>query len=151
MAPPGRETMKYSRLLTMAFVFLLALSVALPAAAGGRPLSADLAGSNEVSGGDLDGSGTMHLTLNQGQGEVCFDLDIANIASPTRAHIHTGVAGVNGGIVVAFFDFVDIEFDGCVSADKHLIKDIRQNPQNYYINVHNAEHPGGAIRGQLGK
>jgi hypothetical protein len=25
-----------------------------------------------------------------------------------------------------------------------------RNPEDYYINVHNAEFPGGALRGQLG-
>jgi hypothetical protein len=30
-------------------------------------------------------------------------------------------------------------------------KDIVQTPENYYVNVHNAEYPGGAVRGQLSK
>ena len=139
--------------LTAAFLMI----AAIPAAAGGRPLTAELNGPNEVTPGDPDGTGTMHLTLNQGQGEICWDLDVADIQAPTRAHIHTGAAGVNGGVVVFFFDLVipdpiPVAFDGCVDGvDKDLIKDIRQNPENYYINVHNAEYPAGAIRGQLSK
>jgi hypothetical protein len=126
--------------------------VAAPAAAGGRPLSASLTGAAEVSPGDPDGSGTMDLTLNQGQQEICFDLTVANIAVPTRAHIHRGEEGVNGPIVVAFFDFVSPPpSDGCVTADAELIKEIRQSPSEFYVNVHNAEFPGGAIRGQLSK
>ncbi len=142
----------------VAFVAALMLIAAIPAAAGGRPLVAELSGANEVpTPGDADGSGTMQLTLNQGQGEICFDLDVSNIDSPTRAHIHAAPAGVNGGVVVFFFDMViadpiPVTFDGCVHGiDKDLIKDIRQNPQDYYINVHNAAFPGGAIRGQLSK
>jgi len=141
----------------IALVAALMLVAAIPAAAGGRPLTAYLNGANEVSPGDPDGSGMMHLTLNQGQGEICWDLDVSDIEAPTRAHIHAAPAGVNGGVVVFFFDLVNpdpipVAFDGCVDGvDADLIKDIRQNPENYYINVHNDEYPAGAIRGQLSK
>jgi hypothetical protein len=33
--------------------------------------------------------------------------------------------------------------------DKNLLKDILRNPLNYYVNVHNAPFPSGAVRGQL--
>jgi len=149
--------MKNRMTILTALVAVLMLVAAIPAAAGGRPLVADLNGANEVGPGDPDGAGTMELTLNQGQGEICFDLDVSNIESPTRAHIHTGEAGVNGGVVVFFFDLVipdpiPVAFDGCVDGiEEDLIKDIRQNPSAYYINVHNDAYPGGAIRGQLSK
>ena len=149
--------MKSRTTTLLALTAALVMIAAVPAAAGGRPLSADLNGPNEVTPGDPDGTGTMHLTLNQGQGEICWDLDVADIASPTRAHIHSAPAGANGPIEVFFFDLVipdpiPVAFDGCVEGvDADLIKDIRQNPQNYYINVHNAEYPAGAIRGQLSK
>ena len=38
----------------------------------------------------------------------------------------------------------------CVSGvDPALIREIRAHPGRYYVNVHNAEYPGGAVRGQL--
>ncbi len=149
--------MKSRSTTLLAMIAALVMIAAVPAAAGGRPLSADLNGANEVTPGDPDGTGTMHLTLNQGQGEICWDLDVQGIASPTRAHIHAAPAGANGPIEVFFFDLVisdpiPVAFDGCIDGvDADLIKDLRQNPQNYYINVHNAEYPAGAIRGQLSK
>jgi hypothetical protein len=154
--------LKRNILILMALVVAVALSQLAwhsPVTAGGRPLSAILAGANEVGGGDPDGSGLGHITLNQGQEEVCYEITVAGIDTPTRAHIHSGVAGVNGPIVVAFFDFVSPPpLQGCVSGDsiraddkKALIKAIRQNPENYYLNVHNATNPGGAVRGQLEK
>ena len=33
--------------------------------------------------------------------------------------------------------------------DKNLLKAIIRNPENYYVNVHNAPFPNGAVRGQL--
>lgn len=33
--------------------------------------------------------------------------------------------------------------------DKNLLKDILRNPESYYVNVHNAAFPNGAVRGQL--
>jgi len=40
---------------------------------------------------------------------------------------------------------------GCAKASADVIKDIEANPANYYVNVHNAEFGGGAVRGQLSK
>ena len=154
--------MKKISVALIALVIAVSLGLFLfnsPVDAGGRPLSAELLGSNEVNGGDSDGSGTAHITLNQGQGEVCFEITVEDIDTPTRAHIHRGVAGANGSVVVFFFDTVIPDpipvpdnLTGCVdNVDSDLIKDIRQNPSNYYVNVHNAAFPGGAVRGQLEK
>jgi hypothetical protein len=132
----------------------LALAAASPVSAnGGRPLDATLLGSNEVppaSTGDPDGSGFAHVSLNQGQGQVCFHIDVQNIGTVTLAHIHRGAAGANGPVVVDFNPALN-GLSGCVTADVELIKTIRQNPEGYYVNIHTSEFPGGAIRGQLGK
>src|SRR6266705_593737 len=40
---------------------------------------------------------------------------------------------------------------GCKRVDQMVLKDILQNPEQYYINVHTTAHPGGAGRGQLTK
>ncbi len=54
---------------------LAGLSVAATATAGGRPLSTDLSGANEVPGpGDPDGTGTAELTVNLGRNEICYEL-----------------------------------------------------------------------------
>lgn len=123
-----------------------------PALAGGFSLSAGLAASNEVGQmGDVGATGSVAVTLNQGQGEICFDLELSGLTTPpTRAHIHRGPAGVNGPIVADFFETGEpVVTDGCVPADKALVKEIRKNPGDFYVNVHNSTAPAGAVRGQL--
>jgi hypothetical protein len=120
---------------------------------GGRRFSTDLSGAAEVPGpGDPDGSGTANLRFNAGQGEVCFELTVSNIALPaTGAHIHVGTATEAGDVVVPLEPAPDASgsSSGCVSADRALIETILQNPEGYYVNVHNAEFSDGAVRGQL--
>lgn len=140
--------MKRLGVLALILVFGL-VGAGIASAHGGRPLSATLSGANEVPSADPDGTGFAEVTLNQGQGEVCWNITVNNIDLPVAAdHIHRGAAGVNGPVVVSFSG----QLSGCTTGvDEELIKDIRQNPENYYVNVHNAPFPGGAIRGQLSK
>jgi len=39
--------------------------------------------------------------------------------------------------------------EDCASADPTILAQIVANPGNYYVNVHNARFPGGALRCQL--
>jgi CHRD domain len=136
-------------------VALLALGA--PAFGEGRPFATTLTGAAEVPGpGDADASGTAFIALNQGQGEVCFDLSWAGIdGTVTAAHIHVGAATVAGPVVVGLFAGSLAGTDsasGCISGvSQALIKAIRQDPGNYYVNVHSGVFPAGAIRGQLAK
>ena len=112
----------------------------------------NLSGGSEVPGpGDPDGKGTVNLTFNLEKGEVCYDITVSDIQAPTAAHIHVGAVGKAGGPKVTFAKGTDGSWRGCASADKALLNEIVKKPADYYVNVHNAEYPGGALRGQLGK
>jgi hypothetical protein len=139
-------------LLALAAVAALTLALAGPASAAGRPFTTPLTGAAEPNGGDPVGSGTGSVTVNVGTGEVCWVLEAADIALPALAsHIHIAPAGINGPIVVTLSppDASGMS-SGCTTADKALLKSIVKSPESYYINVHTSEHPGGAVRGQLG-
>jgi hypothetical protein len=118
-------------------------------------LRARLNGANEVPGpGDPDGFGQAFLRLSSDQ--VCFALEWSDIGQPTRGHIHFAPVGVAGPIVVPFFEALPGSLPdamasarGCVAADPALIAKIRDNPGDYYVNLHDATFPAGAIRGQL--
>ena len=132
---------------------------------GRVPLRAHLAGANEVPAADDDGSGIATVFIAVEQGEVCFNVGFNKITTGNRAHIHAAPAGVNGSIVVAFFDLQtaasqrdprldELEktesLDDCVTGlSSTLLADIVANPENYYVNVHNSRFPGGAVRAQL--
>ena len=102
--------------------------------------------------GDPDGTGAAEITVNFGQREVCYELTVTNIAPATAAHIHFAPAGVAGPVVVNFDPPTSGSSSGCVeNINTRVAKNILQNPEQYYVNVHNAEWPSGAVRGQLSK
>jgi hypothetical protein len=117
----------------------------------GRPFYAELSGAQETGAGDPDGSGWVELTLNQGQGTITYTLSVQNIDPAAAAHIHVGAAGVAGPVVVHLEAPTNGMSSGVEEVDPELIKAIRQNPENYYVNVHNSIYPAGAVRGQLSK
>jgi len=68
------------------------------------------------------------------------------------AHIHKAGPDASGPVAIPLNKpDASGKVSGCATADEAVVKDILQNPANYYVNVHNAEFGGGAIRGQLSK
>jgi hypothetical protein len=122
-------------------------------------LVAALNGQNEVDesatpgAGDPNGSGTATVELTLEPPEVCVTLAVADIALPAAAaHIHQGAAGVNGPVVVPLpTPGEDGSAEGCVTegVTTELVEAIAADPAGYYVNVHNATFPAGAVRGQL--
>ena len=145
--------MKRLVLIVLVAAIGAAFALAAQAAGGGRPFDTALTGAAEVPGpGDPDGSGEVVLTLNPGLGQVCFQLTVSDIAPATAAHIHEAPVGVAGPVVVGLTPPpTGGSSSGCVSADREEIKEIIQHPEEYYVNVHNADFPSGAVRGQLSK
>jgi len=102
-------------------------------------------------GTNTHGSGTARLLLNPDQQTVCSVIRVTGITLPaTAAHIHRGAAGINGPIVVPLPAPNGAGVStGCTHASRTLIAAIMQHPASYYVNIHNAPYPEGAVRGQL--
>ena len=134
---------------------LTTVAIADPVAEGGRKYTTTMTGANEVPGpGDPDGTGTARVIVNYGQKRVCFELTAAHIVTPTAAHIHFAPVGVAGGVVVPLTAPTGPDpytSSGCVDVSAAVAKGILKNGAGYYVNVHNADFPAGAIRGQLAK
>ena len=96
--------------------------------------------------------GTAVIRLRRDAGLVCFRLHVENVTLPTiAAHIHRGNASTDGPVVIPLTaPGSDGNSDGCTAAQTSLIDEIIANPAGFYVNVHTKEHPGGAIRAQLG-
>jgi hypothetical protein len=129
---------------------------------------AALTGANEVPPVTTTATGTFTATLDEAAGTLAWTLTVPSITNATAAHIHTGAAGVNGGIVVNLFaapasgptsviPASSINVTGTArSADvigtlagnfAGLVTAIKGGTA--YVNVHTTQNPGGEIRGQI--
>jgi len=147
--------MKIIATLTLAAAALSAIAASYgPAAAqaAGRSLTIALTGAAEGPGlGDPDGSGTAELRIDPEGGQFCYVLTVSGIAPARLAHIHKSPVGEAGGpIVVTLQPPTEGRSEGCTAIAPALARALLDSGADYYVNVHNPEHPGGAVRGQLG-
>lgn len=100
------------------------------------------------------GTGTGTITIDRNARSLCYTITTQNVALPLMAaHIHVAPVGEAGPVVIPLFsqpvNAANVGPTCLTDLDKNLLKDILRNPQNYYVNVHNAPFPNGAVRGQL--
>lgn len=107
-----------------------------------------LTGDTEVPGPGSDG--TAEATLTYDGDQLCLSGTTTGVGAIVAAHVHAGAAGESGPPVVPF----DIETDGdgpfeactTVGAEGGVVL---TDPASYYVNLHTAEFPDGAVRAQL--
>lgn len=131
---------------------LASLALVGGAMAAVTTLTATLAGVTEGDNpGDPDGAGTASITVDPATGEVCWDLTATGTTPITQSHIHTGAAGVSGGVLVPLdVDGFTGSSEGCVADQPAAaLNSILANPAGFYVNLHTSDFPAGAVRGQL--
>ncbi|MEV0529349.1 CHRD domain-containing protein [Streptomyces sp. NPDC050439] len=127
---------------------------------GGAVFAASLNGANEVpvqggpAVGDKDGRA---LEFVQVKGDrVSVSVKWRGTGKPTALHIHQGAKGTNGGVKIDFTGLLGKSkghrVTGTVKVhDAALLQQLKADPNSFYANLHTAEFPGGAVRGQLHK
>lgn len=127
---------------------------------GGSVFAASMNGANEVptqggpAVGDKDGRALQFVEVKGDK--VSVTVKWRGTGKPTALHIHQGVKGTNGGVKVDFTKLLGKSKGNRVTGtvkvdDAALLAQLKANPNSFYANLHTAEFPGGAVRGQLHK
>jgi hypothetical protein len=85
---------------------------------------------------------------------VDYSMAWVNTGPPTLGHLHEGVFGKNGDVKVPLFASPVPQGIFAISGtarnqDAAVVQRLRSYPSGFYANLHTAEFPGGAVRGQL--
>lgn len=129
-------------------------------------LAADVSGAmdgmQEVDGdgvvsGDLAaaGVGGAFAASDVNPDVVCGYVQTFGLDGFVAAHVHDGDVGSNGPVVVPISDgaaadqVVTADFGCATSLDEAEASSVIAAPEGFYLNVHTADLPAGAVRGQL--
>jgi CHRD domain len=139
-----------------AAAIVLGVATQVVAQGGGdnKAIFAVMTGAKEVrageSAGDSDGRGSFSATLDGRT--LCYGIQVKNIANPVAAHIHTGGPEDRGAVVVPLKQPGKGDPGAsaqCVRVSRSQAGALNANPGSFYVNVHTAALPNGAVRGQL--
>ncbi len=114
--------------------------------------TANLSGSQQVPVNASTATGFASVLLNNAEDEITVNVSYSGVASTLVAgHIHNGAAGTNGPVIFGFTG-LPVGTSGIIPEQIFSINPLQvQSLQNglFYVNLHNANFPGGEIRGQL--
>lgn len=131
--------------------------------------SAALAGSNEVPAVTTSASGSATFEA-VGDTAISFSVSVTGLTGTTQGHIHTGAAGVNGGVLVWLLPANGTAaqapaptLTGVISTGTIARSWIRgttpitldslkalMRSRLVYVNIHTSTFTGGELRGQIG-
>ena len=118
---------------------------------GPGALTAILEGVNEVPDPAAPETGTGDILATAADDALCYVVSYQGDPL-VAAHIHRGVEGENGDVVVPLhvpLEGTDTVFSCAFDLDPELVAEILADPAAFYVNVHTEEFPDGAGRDQL--
>ena len=99
--------------------------------------------------GDPDGYGTLKLSIDLENKQVCYDFSLSRLSTPMMAHIHRAPPHRIGPSVTLFTGMGSDDLVRCTPWTNTRLAEIVAQPSNFYVNVYTTEFPEGALRGQL--
>lgn len=126
-------------------------------------LNAVLNGAQEVPPTASTASGTATVTVDAARTTINLTLNTAGLVGVTASHIHSAIAGVNGGVIFSLFagpgvfpatltkTLTSAEFTPDAASGVNTFADAVNAilAGRTYINVHTMTNLGGEIRGQI--
>src|SRR5438132_10786790 len=139
-------------LIALTFVLLLPAGNALA-----QTFGAVLTPTQEVPPTTSPGFGNATVTFTDAtHTNIIVTITVANLGSPINAfHIHgpNGPAGTNDNVAINLIGlggvFVNNKMTGTFPISAANAAALIAHPENFYVNVHTTQFPGGAVRGQL--
>jgi hypothetical protein len=100
---------------------------------------------------NTEGAGSFAAQSNVGQGRICWRITVTGLTDVTAAHIHyrTGPKATTVAVPLALPEPFHAPAKGCTNASRSLLSQIVRHPGLFYVNVHTASYPSGAVSGML--
>ena len=158
-------------LMRLSGALLLLVFAAAPAAAAGPQLNfrAPLRGGEEVPPVDTHTVGVATFKVSNDESQISYKLIVANGEQVTQSHIHCGLPGTNGPIVVFLYGLgPTVDINGVLASGVITAADVIPRAPSAscpsgvadladvieilrtgsaYANVHTVAHPAGETRG----
>jgi len=113
-------------------------------------LSARMDGMQEVPMVTTNATGVAGMQLSSMRDTLYVNVSANGLSGPIQGiHIHMGMIGENGGVVIDLSSYVVGNRVYAVLTDlgSEIIEELLMG--NYYLNLHTTMHPNGEIRGQI--
>jgi len=144
--------MKLFRHLLLITFFAVSLGAFADHLSGSLLFSARFSGDQEVPPVSTEATGVGGFFINEAKDSLCISISVINLSGPiTGAHIHEGVMGENGPVVVGFTEMVEGNSIQATITGEDLTPELFEMMfrGELYFNIHTDANPAGEIRGQI--